>query len=141
MYLQRGQRDNREQSEKVLVFIGQLSEILTSHISKQSVNDFTIDNSIESMRLSLLYNKILDEMIALASKGWFSSISFYEFYKKGGLHNVIEFYQTLVESLQKVNEETISRSQTLIIQQITKKLHAFIHRFILEDDRANRDSR
>jgi len=50
MYLQRGQRDNREQSEKVLIYIGQLSEILTSHISKQSVIEFTIDNSIESMK-------------------------------------------------------------------------------------------
>ncbi len=38
------------------------------------------------------YYNILDEMQSLASKGWFSGIAFYEFYRRGGLHSILEFY-------------------------------------------------
>jgi hypothetical protein len=36
---------------------------------------------------------ILDNMGNLASKGWFSSISFFEFYVAGGLKLLLDFYK------------------------------------------------
>ena len=92
MYLHRAQREHREKTEKILVFFGSLSAKLTLPLSNDLTTGLKIDNSFESLSYICYYYNIIDEMIALGSKGWYSGITFFEFYRKGGLHSVLEFY-------------------------------------------------
>ena len=92
MYQQRAQREQREKTEKILTFFGSLSAKITLPLSNDLTTGLQIDNSFESISYICYYYNIIDEMISLASKGWYSGITFYEFYRKGGLHNVLEFY-------------------------------------------------
>jgi hypothetical protein len=75
-------------------------------MAKEITANFKIDNSYESMNYICNYYNILNDMNNLATKGWFSGISFFEFYRKGGLHNILEFYNFLVDALSKIDEDT-----------------------------------
>jgi hypothetical protein len=124
-----------------LVFFGSLSAKLALPMSNELTTGLQIDNSFESISYICYYYNIIDEMIALGSKGWYSGITFYEFYRKGGLHSVLEFYQKLLVLLPKIDDNSILRSMILVIEMTVKKLVAFIVRFVLEDDKNVRDSR
>jgi len=84
---------------------------------------------------------IVDNMIALAGRGWFSSIAYFEFFVSGGLKCLTEVFNLISDLVQQVKPESVLGSQWSIFEVIAQRLSQFFLRNIIEDDKNVRDAR
>ena len=61
---------------------------------------------------------IVDNMIALAGRGWFSSIAYFEFFVSGGLKCLTEVFNLISDLVQQVKPESVLGSQWSIFEVI-----------------------
>lgn len=76
-----------------------------------------MDNSVESLHGVLTIFETLEELNKLASKGWTGGPAFYEFYRLGGLHNIMDCFNWLGQQLENLKDEDVNRSHFMFIER------------------------
>lgn len=72
--------------------MGTLTLKTVKSLLRYSLKIGNISNSPQDCYHLLMIINILDNMSNMAVKGWFSSISYFEFYVSGGLKMLLDFY-------------------------------------------------
>ena len=85
----------------------------------------------------------IDELNRYASRGWVSGVSFYQFFRKGGLHDVIEGFHWLATNQSKIVGDSQLYLNITLFEQCCNELSSFIIKYIIEDEKTNieRDQR
>jgi DNA modification methylase len=84
---------------------------------------------------------ILDIMQTLASKGWFGSIAYYEFYANGGLKCLLDAFNWVTNKVHSIKPDAILAANWYHFEIIAKRISQFILHQVIEDEKNSRDSR
>lgn len=81
---------------------------MSKSMSREHLSKIIFDNSLETFGKLEGLLVALKELNRYSMKGWTNGIPFFEFFRKGGLHNMMECFNWLGENLDKTtNDETL----------------------------------
>ncbi len=82
--------------EKNLLLIGKLAYKLSKSVNLNVLNNIKISKEDPELHLKLFNIYLsLTTVTQAISNGWLDGASFYQFFKKGGIHNLIECFHWL----------------------------------------------